>query len=73
MDTDTLSETLEAVMAGYAGQDLNGYSYLTRSANRQVFPGSSHVQLAAQLVPGDGFATPDLLLAVLDARDLGVA
>ncbi len=32
----TLSETLESVMQGYAGQDLNGASYLTRSDDGQV-------------------------------------
>lgn len=37
MDTDTLRETLASVMGGYAGQDLNGYSYLTRSDDGRVF------------------------------------
>ena len=32
----TLSETLESIMSGYAGEDLNGYSYLTRSDDRQI-------------------------------------
>lgn len=34
---DALSETLQSVMNGYAGQDLNGHSYLTRSVDGQVF------------------------------------
>ena len=34
---DTLTETLRQVMMGYAGEALNGYSYLTSSADQQVF------------------------------------
>lgn len=34
---DTPSCALESAMSGYAGEDLNGYSYLTRSADGQVF------------------------------------
>lgn len=34
---DTLREALEMVIKEYAGQDLNGYSYLTQSADRRVF------------------------------------
>jgi XisI protein len=34
---DTLSETLQRLLAGYAGDMLNGYSYLTTNADRTVF------------------------------------
>jgi hypothetical protein len=34
---DTLSDTLQSVMEGYAGRALNGYSYLLISPDRQVF------------------------------------
>lgn len=34
---DTLSETLHRVLTGYAGEMLNGYSYLTTNADRTVF------------------------------------
>jgi hypothetical protein len=34
---DTLSHTLQAVLAGYAGEMLNGYSYLTTNADETVF------------------------------------
>ena len=33
----TLKDTLEHVLMGYAGKALNGCSYLTGSADRQVF------------------------------------
>jgi hypothetical protein len=32
----TLSEILESIMSSYAGEDLNGRSYLTRSADGQI-------------------------------------
>lgn len=32
----TLSDTLASIMNGYAGEDLNGFSYLTRSADGQI-------------------------------------
>ena len=34
---DTLSETLRRALAGYAGEMLNGYSYLTTNADGTVF------------------------------------
>lgn len=34
---DTLGETLQRVLAGYAGEMLNGYSYLTTDADGTVF------------------------------------
>ena len=34
---DTLRETLQRVLAGYVGEMLNGYSYLTTNADRTVF------------------------------------
>jgi len=34
---DTLTETVHKVMLGYAGEALNGYSYLTSSADQNVF------------------------------------
>ena len=34
---DTLRETLQGVLAGYAGEMLNGYSYLTVNVDRTVF------------------------------------
>lgn len=34
---DTLSETLRRTLAGYAGEMLNGYSYLTTNADGTVF------------------------------------
>ncbi|HXT38022.1 MAG TPA: element excision factor XisI family protein [Chloroflexota bacterium] len=33
---DTLSDTLAEVVAGYAGRDLNGDSFLTQNADRTV-------------------------------------
>lgn len=34
---DTVSETLQRVLAGYAGEMLNGYSYLTTNGDGTVF------------------------------------
>jgi hypothetical protein len=34
---DTVRETLQRVLAGYAGEMLNGYSYLTTNGDRTVF------------------------------------
>jgi hypothetical protein len=34
---DTLSEILHRAVAGYAGEMLNGYSYLTTNADQTVF------------------------------------
>jgi uncharacterized protein (UPF0218 family) len=34
---DRLKEMLESVLTGYAGEALNGYNYLTRSLNHDVF------------------------------------
>ncbi len=34
---DTLKDALIRVMTGYAGKALNGYSYLTSSADQHVF------------------------------------
>jgi hypothetical protein len=34
---NTLKETLHRVLAGYAGEMLNGYSYLTTSADGTMF------------------------------------
>jgi hypothetical protein len=34
---DALRETLHPVLAGYAGEMLNGYSYLTTSADGTMF------------------------------------
>ena len=34
---DTLTETLRRAVAGYAGEMLNGYSYLTTNADQTVF------------------------------------
>jgi hypothetical protein len=34
---DRLKETLQAAMQTYAGEALNGYSYLTSSADEKVF------------------------------------
>jgi hypothetical protein len=34
---DSLTEIIQQVMLGYAGEALNGYSYLTSSADQDVF------------------------------------
>lgn len=34
---DSLTETVRQVMLGYSGEALNGYSYLTSSADEDVF------------------------------------
>lgn len=34
---DSLTEIVRQVMLGYAGEALNGYSYLTSSADQDVF------------------------------------
>ncbi|HTD76069.1 MAG TPA: element excision factor XisI family protein [Chloroflexota bacterium] len=60
---DTLRETLEAVMAGYAGQDLNGYSYLTRSVDRQVF-----TVVSVGTIRGRHFADTSLVARVTNDR-----
>jgi hypothetical protein len=60
---DTLSETLEAVMAGYAGQDLNGYSFLTGSADRHVF-----TVVSVGTIRGRHFADTSLVARVTNDR-----
>jgi hypothetical protein len=34
---ESLIEVLQQAMAGYSGEALNGYSYLTSSENKQIF------------------------------------
>jgi hypothetical protein len=60
---DTLKETLASVMAGYAGQDLNGHSYLTRSTDGQVF---TVVSIGA--IRGRPFAATNLVARVTNDR-----
>ncbi len=54
MDTLTLSEALSHAMAGYAGRALNGYSYLTSSADGQVFAIVSVARLRDQRIVDAG-------------------
>lgn len=63
MDTDTLRETLASVMSGYAGQDLNGYSYLTRSDDGQIFTVVSVGTLREQ-----HFAATNLVARIVKSR-----
>ncbi len=51
---DTLTETLRQVMMGYAGEALNGYSYLTSSADQQVFTIVSVGQVRGQRIVDTG-------------------
>ena len=60
---DTLKEALESVMAGYAGQDLNGHSYLTRSADGQVF-----TVVSIGTIRGRQFADTNLVAHVTNDR-----
>ncbi len=51
---DTLTETLRQVMIGYSGEALNGYSYLTSSADQQVFTVVSVGQVLGQRIVDTG-------------------
>ncbi|HVA90382.1 MAG TPA: element excision factor XisI family protein [Chloroflexota bacterium] len=58
---DTLSDTLAAVMAGYAGHDLNGDSFLTRSEDRKVL-----TILSVGNLHGQHFAVTSLVARLVD-------
>ena len=60
---DSLTVKLATAMRGYAGQDLNGRSYLTRDANGQVF---TIVSIGA--VRGQHFADTNLVARIVDDR-----
>ncbi len=47
---DTLREALGQAMVGYAGEALNGYSYLTSSVDHQVFAVVSIARLRDQRI-----------------------
>ncbi len=51
---DALTEILRQVIAGYAGEALNGYSYLTSSADQQIFTVVSVGQVRGQRVVDNG-------------------
>jgi hypothetical protein len=59
----TLSETLESVMSGYAGEDLNGHSYLTCSADRQIL-----AVVSVGTIRGRHFADTNLVARVVGDR-----
>ena len=50
----TLKDTLEHVLIGYAGKALNGCSYLTSSADQQVFAIVSVGQVRGQHIVDTG-------------------
>lgn len=58
---DTLSDTLSVVMAGYAGRDLNGESFLTRSEDRTVL-----TVLSVGHLRGQHFAVTSLAARLVD-------
>ncbi|MGH2411339.1 MAG: element excision factor XisI family protein [Chloroflexota bacterium] len=58
---DTLSDTLAAVMAGYAGRDLNGESFLTRNEDRTVL-----TILSVGNLRGQHFAVTSLAVRLVD-------
>ncbi len=51
---DTLTSILQQAMMGYAGEALNGYSYLTSSADQQVFTVVSVGQVRGQRIVDTG-------------------
>ena len=60
---DTLACSLESVMSGYAGHDLNGESFLTRSDD-----GSILTVISIGDLPGQHFAVTSLAARVTDGR-----
>lgn len=60
---DTLSDALAAVMAGYAGRDLNGESFLTHSDDRTVLTVISVGDLR-----GQHFAVTSLVARIVDGQ-----
>ena len=52
-----LKETLKQVLEGYAGEGLNGYSYLTRSPDERVF-----TSVSVGRMKGKEFAFADLIV-----------
>ena len=53
---DTLDATLAAVMAGYAGRDLNGDSFLTHNEDRTMMTVVSVADLRGQHFAGTSLA-----------------
>ena len=51
---DTLIETLRQTMIDYIGEALNGYSYLTSSADQQIFTVVSIGEVRGQRVVDTG-------------------
>lgn len=54
---DTLKETVYKVVAGYAGKDLNGYSYLTANPSQDVFTVTSIAKFQGKRIVHSGLVT----------------
>ncbi len=58
-----LNEMLDRVLQDYAGEDLNGYSHLTRSADQTVY-----VIVSVAEIRGKQFVDTNLIVRLLDDR-----
>jgi hypothetical protein len=66
----TLKDTLEHVLVGYAGKALNGCSYLTSSADQQVFTIVSIGQVRDQHIVGTGLVVRLMNDRIIIERDV---
>ena len=57
---DTLKQILKQTLAGYTGEGLNGYSYLTSTSDEQVF-----TSVSVGVNQGKQFAFVDLLVRLV--------
>jgi XisI protein len=60
---DNVKETLKRVLAGYTGEGLNGYSYLTSSADERVF-----TSVSVGRADGKEFVFADLIVRLIGNR-----
>lgn len=58
-----LNETVDRVLQDYAGEDLNGYSYLTWNADRTVY-----AIISVGAIRGKQFVDTDLIVRLVDDR-----
>jgi hypothetical protein len=66
----TLKDTLEHVLVGYAGKALNGCSYLTSSADQQVFTIVSIGQVRDQHIVDTGLVVRLMNDRIIIERDV---